>query len=122
VRARFDMDGDYRLAQMRVCLEALVAQLHAVLIFALCAKTAVTLMAGADLFVVRFFRGVNFRMNFDHCYSPEWKGQTACHVERLKTNDLFDRGDRPLRDITQNVLGKSLCPPWLIERILDGIL
>ena len=104
MRARFDMDGDYRLAQMRVCLEALVAQLHAVLIFALCAKTAVTLMAGADLFVVRFFRGVNFRMNFDHCLLPHPpKGQMSCHAVSLKRNDLLADSNFKMCDFTHRL-------------------
>ncbi len=69
-RVGFYMNGEDRLAQVPVGVKAFVAQLKAELIFALSAKTAVALMAGGDLLVLCLFVGVNFGMNFDHCYSP----------------------------------------------------
>jgi len=66
MRPRFDMHRDYRLAQIHVRLEAVVAELHAELIFGLGAKTAVALVAGGDFLVMRLFVGVNLRMDFKH--------------------------------------------------------
>jgi len=63
-----------------VRVKALVAQLQAELIFTLGTKTAVTLMAGADPFVMGLFAGMNFWMGFNHCgfSTVGWASSMPC--------------------------------------------
>ena len=63
--------------------KAVVAQLHAELIFSLGAKAAVALVASADLLVMCLFVGVDFGMNFNHCYSPRFLGGANVVPRRL---------------------------------------
>ena len=82
MREGFDVHGDHRRLKAGVSLKAVIAQLQAVLIFTLCAKTAVALVAGADCFVVCLFLSAYFGMDFDHSQLPPPSlGQAACHAD-----------------------------------------
>ncbi|HTZ31177.1 MAG TPA: hypothetical protein VMH31_01895 [Methylomirabilota bacterium] len=89
----------------------MITQLQAILILAFCPKTAVALMAGADLFVKGLFLCVDFGMDFDHCGSPTW--QWANELPRLAIEEKRLTGSvRPVvRDFTQRFSRKSSRTP-----------
>ena len=61
-----DVDRNYRCLQTGVGVKTVIAQLQAILIFALCPEAAVALVAGANFFVMRLFVSVYIGMDFDH--------------------------------------------------------
>jgi hypothetical protein len=67
------VNGKYWGLQIHVRVKASIAKLQAELILTLRPETAVALMAGTNLLVMRLFAGVNFGMDFNHCGSPVLK-------------------------------------------------
>jgi hypothetical protein len=66
LRPRSDPDGNYRLAQIHMCVQAVIAKLHAELVFILGAKAAVAVVTGRDFLMLGVLRSVNFGMDFQH--------------------------------------------------------
>lgn len=82
MRASLYVNGEHRRLQIGVGFKTTLAQLQAVLILTLCPETAVALVAGANLFVVRLFVDVYVGMDFDHCVLPRRSiGQPGCHAD-----------------------------------------
>jgi hypothetical protein len=116
------VDGDHRLAQIHVPVEAVVAQLQAELIFVFRQKTAVALVAGRDLLVLRKFAGVYLGMDFDHWnVLPTYTRQTVCHPGVLKKKHL-NRPSSTNCAISPKEPAKIHRARWKIERTRFRIL
>jgi hypothetical protein len=118
LRPRFDPDGNHRLAQVQMFVEAVAAKLHAELVFILRAKAAVAAVTGRDFPMLGVFLSVNFGMDFKHCDLSDLKnGQAACPAGRRKRNDLLTMPPNELRDFTQGSRQKYPGGSWRIRRM-----